>query len=113
MDWELVLDSLGPLVRGAVLGTIPLALASFALGLVIALVVALMRLSRMRATTRASARPRTNDVSVTGMVPVRAPRTIGHSEVLTSSQSMVSAPISRRRLRRSTSPRSSRGFRSP
>jgi cystine transport system permease protein len=48
MDWELVRSSLGPLVGGAVRGTIPLALASFALGLAIALVVALMRLSRFR-----------------------------------------------------------------
>jgi cystine transport system permease protein len=48
MDWELVRTSLGPLVRGAVLGTIPLALSSFALGLAIALAVALMRLSRVR-----------------------------------------------------------------
>jgi cystine transport system permease protein len=49
MDWELVGDSLWPLVRGAITGTIPLALASFALGLVLALVVALMRLSRVKA----------------------------------------------------------------
>ena len=49
MDWELVRTALGPLVRGAVLGTIPLALASFALGLAIALAVALMRLSKVRA----------------------------------------------------------------
>ena len=48
MDWELVRTSLWPIVRGAVLGTIPLTLASFALGLAIALVVALMRLSRVR-----------------------------------------------------------------
>src|SRR5687768_11686882 len=54
MDWELVLDSLGPLASGAVLGTIPLALASFALGLAIALVVALMRLSRIRAVSAAA-----------------------------------------------------------
>ncbi len=47
MDWELVRTSLWPIVRGAVLGTIPLTLASFALGLAIALVVALMRLSRV------------------------------------------------------------------
>jgi len=51
MDWELVRTSLGPLVRGAVLGTIPLALASFVLGLVLALGVALMRLSRIRAVS--------------------------------------------------------------
>jgi L-cystine transport system permease protein len=48
MDWELVRSSLWPLVRGAVTGTIPLSLASFALGLALALVVALMRLSRVR-----------------------------------------------------------------
>jgi L-cystine transport system permease protein len=46
MDWDLVRSSLGPLLGGAVRGTIPLALASFALGLAIALIVALMRLSR-------------------------------------------------------------------
>ena len=45
-EWELLASSLGPLVGGAVRGTIPLALASFALGLVIALVLALMRLSK-------------------------------------------------------------------
>ncbi|WP_129336212.1 amino acid ABC transporter permease [Cellulomonas endophytica] len=53
---ELLLDSLGPLVGGAVRGTIPLALVSFAIGLVLALVVALMRLSRrwwLRAPARA------------------------------------------------------------
>ena len=48
MDWELVRSSFGPIVVGAITGTIPLALASFAIGLVIALVVALMRLSRSR-----------------------------------------------------------------
>jgi amine acid ABC transporter, permease protein, 3-TM region, His/Glu/Gln/Arg/opine family len=46
--WELVLHSLGPLVVGAVLGTIPLSLVSFALGLALAIVVALMRLSGNR-----------------------------------------------------------------
>lgn len=49
--WQLVLDSFWPLVVGAVTGTIPLALASFAFGLVIALVVALMRISRVRAVS--------------------------------------------------------------
>jgi len=49
IDWELVRSSLGPLLGGALLGTIPLALASFTLGLAIALAVALMRLSRIRA----------------------------------------------------------------
>jgi cystine transport system permease protein len=45
---ELVTDSLWPIVRGAITGTIPLTLMSFAVGLVIALLVALMRLSRRR-----------------------------------------------------------------
>lgn len=48
IDWELVGSSLGPIVTGAITGTIPLALTSFVAGLVIALVVALMRLSRVR-----------------------------------------------------------------
>jgi cystine transport system permease protein len=51
MNWELVRSSLGPIVRGALLGTIPLTLASFALGLALALGVALMRLSRVRAVS--------------------------------------------------------------
>jgi L-cystine transport system permease protein len=46
--WQLFLDSLWPIVRGGLLGTIPLALLSFALGLVLALGVALLRLSRNR-----------------------------------------------------------------
>ena len=48
MDWKLVTDSLWPMVSGAITGTIPLTLASFALGLVLALLVALMRLSKIR-----------------------------------------------------------------
>ena len=48
INWELVWSSLGPLLTGAIIGTIPLALASFSLGLLLALVVALMRLSRNR-----------------------------------------------------------------
>ena len=48
INWELVWSSLGPLLTGAIFGTIPLALASFSLGLLLALVVALMRLSRNR-----------------------------------------------------------------
>ena len=48
INWELVWSSLGPLLTGAISGTIPLALASFSLGLLLALVVALMRLSRNR-----------------------------------------------------------------
>ena len=45
MDWQLVLDSFWPLLLGGLRGTIPLALASFALGLVIAVGIALLRLS--------------------------------------------------------------------
>ncbi|MGP0223460.1 amino acid ABC transporter permease [Paenarthrobacter sp. NCHU4564] len=45
MNWDLVWSSFGPLVTGAVTGTIPLTLLSFTFGLVLALVVALMRLS--------------------------------------------------------------------
>ncbi|UKA68483.1 amino acid ABC transporter permease [Arthrobacter sp. FW306-05-C] len=48
VDWPLVWESLGPIVSGAVTGTIPVALTSFALGLVLALLVALMRISRNR-----------------------------------------------------------------
>ncbi|MET1051607.1 MAG: ABC transporter permease subunit, partial [Mycetocola sp.] len=47
-EWELFVSSLWPLVSGAIMGTIPLSLISFAVGLVIALVVALMRLSRTK-----------------------------------------------------------------
>lgn len=42
---QLVLNSLWPLAKGALTGTIPLTLASFSLGLLLALVVALMRIS--------------------------------------------------------------------
>ncbi|MFC8302783.1 amino acid ABC transporter permease [Specibacter sp. NPDC057265] len=45
MDLDLFWSSLGPLLEGAVKGTIPLTLASFALGLVLALVVAVLRIS--------------------------------------------------------------------
>ncbi len=45
MDFNLFWSSLGPLLLGAIQGTIPLALASFALGLLLALVVAIMRIS--------------------------------------------------------------------
>ena len=48
MDWELFWASLWPIVRGGLLGTIPLSIASFAIGLVIALVVALARISGIR-----------------------------------------------------------------
>ncbi|WP_157001739.1 amino acid ABC transporter permease [Agromyces laixinhei] len=46
--WQLFLDSFWPIVWGGLSGTIPLALASFAIGLVLALGVALMRLSKNR-----------------------------------------------------------------
>ncbi|GAA1978753.1 hypothetical protein GCM10009718_14270 [Isoptericola halotolerans] len=49
MDVELFLDSWWPIVLGGLTGTIPLALMSFAIGLVIALGVALLRLSTHRA----------------------------------------------------------------
>lgn len=46
--WQLVQDSLVPLLEGTVEGTIPLTAISFVLGLLLALVVALMRLSPSR-----------------------------------------------------------------
>jgi cystine transport system permease protein len=46
--WQLFLESFWPLVLGGLTGTIPLAISSFAIGLVIALGVALMRLSKHR-----------------------------------------------------------------
>lgn len=46
--WTQALHALGPMIAGALLGTVPLALASFSLGLALALGVALMRLSRHR-----------------------------------------------------------------
>jgi cystine transport system permease protein len=46
--WQLFLESFWPIVWGGITGTIPLALISFAIGLVLALGVALMRLSRNR-----------------------------------------------------------------
>lgn len=45
MDWDLILSSVGPLAVGAITGTIPLALVSFAIGIVVALLAALARLS--------------------------------------------------------------------
>jgi cystine transport system permease protein len=48
MDWELVRTSLWPIVKWALVGTIPLTLVSFAVGLVLALAVALARLSKVR-----------------------------------------------------------------
>lgn len=47
-EWELVLDAFPSLLGGAVTGTIPLTLISFVVGMVIAVVVALMRLSGNR-----------------------------------------------------------------
>lgn len=44
--WELFLTSVGPIALAGLTGTIPLALSSFALGLLIALGIALMRISR-------------------------------------------------------------------
>ncbi|MBU9767078.1 ABC transporter permease subunit [Mycobacterium sp. TNTM28] len=46
--WQLVADSLGPLLKAAVTMTIPLTVISFLIGLVIALAVALARLSTHR-----------------------------------------------------------------
>jgi cystine transport system permease protein len=45
MDWELVQTSFVPMLVATFKGTIPLALTSFVLGLVLALVVAMMRIS--------------------------------------------------------------------
>ncbi|PYI68981.1 amino acid ABC transporter permease [Arthrobacter livingstonensis] len=45
---DLFWSSLGPMLLGAAKGTIPLALASFAIGLVLALLVAMLRISRNR-----------------------------------------------------------------
>lgn len=44
-SWQLVQDSLLPLLEGMVFGTIPLTAISFVLGIIIALIVALARLS--------------------------------------------------------------------
>lgn len=46
--WQLFLDSFWPIVLGGVSGTVPLALASFVIGLVLALGVALLRLAKNR-----------------------------------------------------------------
>ncbi|MCW1249486.1 amino acid ABC transporter permease [Acaricomes phytoseiuli] len=54
MSWDLILSSLGPLLLGAISATIPLALASFALGLAIALLVALMRIGKNRVLSGAA-----------------------------------------------------------
>jgi cystine transport system permease protein len=46
--WDLLVRSFWPLAQGAIFGTIPLALASFVFGIVIAVGIALMRLSKVR-----------------------------------------------------------------
>ncbi|HEX8496616.1 MAG TPA: amino acid ABC transporter permease [Actinomycetales bacterium] len=46
--WQLVRESLGPLLSGLVKGTLPLTAITFVVGLALALVVALMRLSGVR-----------------------------------------------------------------
>ena len=51
---QLILDNLVPLLKGTITGTIPLTLISFVLGLAVALVVALMRLSPVRAVSGAA-----------------------------------------------------------
>ncbi|MBG6183260.1 cystine transport system permease protein [Arthrobacter sp. CAN_A214] len=48
MDWELFRSSFWPILRGGLTGTIPLSLASFVLGLALALVLALLRISGRR-----------------------------------------------------------------
>lgn len=44
-SFQLVLDSLWPLAQGMLLGTIPLTIISFAIGLVISITIAIMRIS--------------------------------------------------------------------
>jgi cystine transport system permease protein len=51
---QLVTESLGPLLRALVVGTIPLTAVSFVLGLVVALLVALMRMSSVRVVSAAA-----------------------------------------------------------
>jgi L-cystine transport system permease protein len=46
--WQLVTQSFVPLLQGAALGTIPLSLIAFAIGLAIAIGIALLRLSKSR-----------------------------------------------------------------
>ncbi|MGJ9405934.1 MULTISPECIES: amino acid ABC transporter permease [Nesterenkonia] len=48
IDWQLAIDSFWPLLRGGLTGTIPLTLASFTVGLALALMLALMRISGNR-----------------------------------------------------------------
>ena len=51
VNWELVWSSLGPILMGAVTGTIPVALASFGLGLLLALLVVIRSSPRLPAST--------------------------------------------------------------
>ena len=51
MNWELARNSIWPLLQGALTGTIPLTLLSFAFGLVLALFVAIAKLSSIRAVS--------------------------------------------------------------
>ncbi|MFB1082930.1 amino acid ABC transporter permease [Jeotgalibacillus sp. JSM ZJ347] len=44
-DWELFWSSIGPMIEGGIKATIPLTLISFAIGLVLAIVTALARIS--------------------------------------------------------------------
>lgn len=48
MDWDLVLSSIGPIALGGLTATIPLTLVTFALGLLLAIGLALMRISGVR-----------------------------------------------------------------
>jgi L-cystine transport system permease protein len=48
VDWDLFQSSLWPMIQGGIQGTIPLTLISFALGLLIALLTALARLSNSK-----------------------------------------------------------------
>jgi len=48
IDWDLFLSSFWPILSGALVGTIPLTLLSFVIGLFLALGVALMRLSHSK-----------------------------------------------------------------
>lgn len=54
VDWELLRSSAWPLLQGLVLGTIPLTAVSFVVGMVIAVVVALMRLSPVKVVSGAA-----------------------------------------------------------
>lgn len=48
IDWDLFLSSFWPILVGGIVGTIPLTLLAFTVGLVIALGVAMLRLSEIR-----------------------------------------------------------------